>query len=197
MTIPATRRDWPPLVLGHTELSADIARYPASSAPGSLKDHGNPTRRHGPHGASSRGRRSPTCTRCGILGLMCSLVIAKRNAVAVVAAVVVLPVLAATLLAGCSGNKTTATSATIEGELVVVGGPYPGDARPTAGTVSINMDGKEVKRLDVPSSGKFLARVTPGVYTVDGSFSGYPCQGGSVSVARGQTTTLSVGCSIR
>jgi hypothetical protein len=108
------------------------------------------------------------------------------------------PALAVTLLGGCAGGETKAETATIVGEIVVVGGPYPGMARETAGMVSIRAKGRDVVQLDVPASGRFSANVIPGSYAVEGTLvGGYPCGRESISLTARQTTMLSFACSIR
>ncbi|MBO9523596.1 MAG: carboxypeptidase regulatory-like domain-containing protein [Nocardioidaceae bacterium] len=138
-----------------------------------------------------------------------------RNLAAGVLAVVVLA--SAT---GCSGGddkaaggkdtRPTSTfptpdSATIQGRLLAVGGPAPGDPRPMKrGTVTLTgADGSRIQG-QVDADGRFAIGVSPGTYRISARSKDY--QGGAADclpakqpgpLDKGTTTTVDVVCSLK
>jgi hypothetical protein len=94
---------------------------------------------------------------------------------------------------------------TVTGTLEEVGGPAPGAPRAVAGSVQIE---PTPTRFDAPgvaietdSRGRFRVDFPPGRYTVAGRSPqyenrGFDCQGGTITVRRGETTTVAVDCQI-
>ncbi len=69
--------------------------------------------------------------------------------------------------AGAPSRAPTARLAVLDGDLGIVGGAYPGQFHPSAG--SIEVIGKVIAMLTVVGpSGEFRIRLAPGTYTVTG-----------------------------
>src|SRR4249919_3337614 len=90
---------------------------------------------------------------------------------------VALSLLAVAVTAACAGPNAlptetatgvAAAGGTLQGRLVTVGGPYPGSAKPVAGTVTITGEGGVERDLRVGADGVYSVSLPVGVYTVLG-----------------------------
>lgn len=127
-----------------------------------------------------------------------------------------LAVAAAALLlaAGCGGDEKpeatpssafpTPDSATVEGRLLAVGGPAPGDPRPMKrGTITLTgPDGSRISG-QVDAEGHFAIGVTPGTYRVVGRSKDFNAGGAdclpkkrTVALEKGSNTTVDLYCSM-
>lgn len=71
------------------------------------------------------------------------------------------------LFAGCSSSGDEALQeGRIQGQLSAVGGPFPGEARPTAGTVKLEDGAGSWQMVEVGSDGRFSVTVSVGTYSV-------------------------------
>ncbi|MFG1687503.1 hypothetical protein ACGFNP_45595 [Nonomuraea sp. NPDC049269] len=84
---------------------------------------------------------------------------------------------------------------TLEGKLVVMGGPAPGSARPADGLVSILSGGDPVTVVEV-SGGTFTQQLPPGRYTLTAEHGGAPCTPADVTITEGGTATAEVICHV-
>jgi hypothetical protein len=104
----------------------------------------------------------------------------------------VIGLLAAPALASTGvGNKSAGHDAEIVGKLGVEGGAYPGRFRPTAGTVEVEFNSQPIALVtNVPKSGKFTIKLSPGSYTLSGcgpEGSGNQCsQSQDIKLTRGE-----------
>lgn len=98
------------------------------------------------------------------------------------------------LLAGCSSSGDTALrEGKISGQLTTVGGPAPGEARPTAGTVKVEDDSGSWQMAEVGADGRFTLTVTVGTYSV----SEVACGGEiEVTVVRDQVSSADIVCHV-
>lgn len=62
------------------------------------------------------------------------------------------------------------TRGSVQRTLTAVGGRAPGDPRPTPGGVTLQRDGQQALRVEVPGSGAFRIDVPPGRYSVAATF---------------------------
>jgi hypothetical protein len=119
-------------------------------------------------------------------------------------------------VAGCGGGAAkqpkantsvppTSAPATgiVQGRLLAVGGPAPGDPRPMAGTVTfIGPDGSTAK-APVDKTGRFSIGLYPGLYRIRGSSPtfdrGAVCstRPASTTLIAGKTVTANVYCQMR
>ena len=114
-----------------------------------------------------------------------------------VSVVVVAVLLAAGSLSGCG---SAAGSGTITGQLVRVGGPYPGSPVGIAGSVLVKDDssGSVVRTIQTGGQGEFSFRVGPGTYVLSHTYplELAPCVSSPISVISGSTVTATVVCSV-
>jgi hypothetical protein len=90
------------------------------------------------------------------------------------------------------------TRGTIEGTLTVVGGRAPGDPRPSAGVVTLQRDGQQVRRVEVSASGAFRIELPPGAYSVSATFGNdLTCGSEPVSVRPGRVSVVAFTCHMR
>ena len=99
-------------------------------------------------------------------------------------------------------TPSAATSATLTGHLLEVGGPAPGSARPVSG--SITLDGPVSRHVTVGPDGKYSVVVPVGTYAVTGAMgddasSSVGCRtiADAVTLAAGETVAADVICSVK
>lgn len=92
-------------------------------------------------------------------------------------------------------RATPAPMGALEGKLVVMGGPAPGSARPTDGSVSILSGGDLVTVVEV-SGGTFTQQLPPGRYTLTAGHGGAPCTPAEVTITEGGTAAAEVICHV-
>lgn len=115
-------------------------------------------------------------------------------------------------LAGCGGGGKpgpkptlgTPTSGLVQGRLVEIGGPTPGDPRPISGTVTFKGPDGSVTKAEIDDSGHFSIGLSPGRYQIRGTSPLYndgkaTCSTDppTTTLRAGSTVTANVVCSIR
>lgn len=115
-------------------------------------------------------------------------------------ALAVLACVALAVCPSCSGSSGGSAQGTIVGRMVAIGGPVGASARPLSGKVTAT--GSETRTVDVPSDGRFILRVSPGIYGLTGRSPQYRVDGksamcgslGLVHVEEHQTASADVVC---
>lgn len=128
--------------------------------------------------------------------------ILRRTARAVEVLAASLAVLALSAECGSAPKQATPEQGTLTGHFYAVGGPYPGSPQPyNVGTVTADgPDGRHT--IPITSYGYYTIKLSVGTYTVTGTTPGYnggkfACDGGTITVKRGQTSSTDIACSIR
>jgi len=133
-------------------------------------------------------------------------------------AALALGLLLALPLAGCGGDQpkaaepTTPTAppsslpaavGTLQGKLLLVGGPAPGTPVPVAGKLTIDGNGSVV-HADIAADGRFAIQLAPGVYQVSATSPRYNNSDGVCRtsppvkvLASGKTVTVDVYCQMK
>ena len=106
-------------------------------------------------------------------------------------------------LTACASDAGPAQSGTVSGNLLRVGGPFPGGPEPLSGNVYLESSNGEVTTERVPASGYFKANLPEGAYKVTGSSplindGKFLCVASpeTVIVKSGSTLSRDVDCSI-
>lgn len=124
-----------------------------------------------------------------------------------------LVLVSAAAVAGCSAGGRSATSAvhassgeakqgTLVGQVVYVGGPAPGSARPVAGG-AVMFAGAERTSTAMSERGRFSAELEPGMYVVTATSPDYKsgdaaCEAAHpVRVSAAETASVKVFCQVR
>jgi WD40 repeat protein len=95
-------------------------------------------------------------------------------------------------------DRHVGTRGAIQGTLTAVGGPVPGHPRPTAGVVTVQRDGEEAIRVDVPTGGAFRIDVPPGAYRLSASFGNdLSCGSAAASARPGRVSVVAFTCHMR
>ncbi len=84
---------------------------------------------------------------------------------------------------------------TLHGTFVAEGGPAPGRAFPSSGTVKV-LSGSHLVVIVRASDGTFTVRLPPGSYTLTGSHNGTPCQSAHVVITAAGSARAQVVCDV-